>query len=79
MGSIVVAAGLLVGPVSTVFAAAAGGVVRVNQLGYGAFDGKAAYVMTRRAATGAKFQLVDRHGRGRADDFAAIAVYALTR
>lgn len=50
------------GPVSTVSAAASGGVVRVSQLGYGALDGKAAYVMTRDAAGGKKFQVVDRNG-----------------
>ncbi|MEU4294285.1 glycoside hydrolase family 9 protein [Kribbella sp. NPDC026596] len=67
VGSMVVAAGLVVGPVSGVgavstAAAGSGGVVRVNQLGYGAFDGKAAYVMTRDAATGARYQVVDRYG-----------------
>jgi len=45
-------------------------VIRVNQLGYGAFDGKlgygafdckAAYVMTRDAAAGARYQVVDRN------------------
>ncbi|WP_350276538.1 glycoside hydrolase family 9 protein [Kribbella sp. HUAS MG21] len=54
--------GLVVGPLGAA-EAAGGGVVRVNQLGYGAFDGKAAYVMTRDAATGVRFQVVDRHGR----------------
>ncbi|WP_406055798.1 glycoside hydrolase family 9 protein [Kribbella sp. NBC_00889] len=66
VGSIVMAAGLaaglVVGPVRTVSAAASGGVVRVSQLGYGALDGKAAYVMTRDAAAGKTFQVVDRHG-----------------
>ncbi|MEU4194106.1 glycoside hydrolase family 9 protein [Kribbella sp. NPDC026611] len=42
--------------------AATGGLVRVNQLGYGAFDGKAAYVMTTAAATGARYRVVDRYG-----------------
>ncbi len=71
VGTLVVAAGLVAGPVSTMStassastaAAAPGGVVRVNQLGYGAFDGKAAYVMTRDAAAGARYQVVDRFGR----------------
>ncbi|WP_238151182.1 glycoside hydrolase family 9 protein [Kribbella sindirgiensis] len=37
------------------------GAVRVNQLGYGAFDGKAAYVLSRSAVT--RYAVVDRHGR----------------
>jgi hypothetical protein len=41
--------------------AAPGLAVRVNQLGYGAFDSKAAYVMSRSVAT--RFQVVDRSGR----------------
>lgn len=52
--------GLVVGPVSTA-QAAPGGAVRMNQLGYGAFDSKAAYVMSRSVAT--RFQVVDRFGR----------------
>jgi len=65
VGSMMVAVGLVVGPVSTASTAVAAqeGVVRVNQLGYGAFDGKAVYVMTRAAATGARYQVVDRYGR----------------
>jgi hypothetical protein len=66
----VVAAGLVVGPVSmsatssaSTAAAVPGGVVRVNQLGYGALGDKAAYVMTRDAAAGARYQVVDRYGR----------------
>ncbi|HET6985334.1 MAG TPA: glycoside hydrolase family 9 protein [Kribbella sp.] len=72
VATVVVAAGLVVGPVSSVSSAstlastsagATSGVVRVNQLGYGALDGKAAYVMTRDAVTGVRYQVVDRHGR----------------
>ncbi|MFD3402237.1 glycoside hydrolase family 9 protein [Kribbella sp. NPDC058693] len=59
-GALVVAAGLVVGPVSTA-QAAPGGAIRVNQLGYGAFDGKAAYVLSRSVAT--RFSVVDRFGR----------------
>ncbi|MGW6276101.1 glycoside hydrolase family 9 protein [Kribbella sp. NPDC055071] len=61
VGSVVVAAGLVVGPVTSV-EATSGGLVRVNQLGYGAFDGKSAYVMTQAAASGARYQVVDKHG-----------------
>lgn len=65
VGAVVLAAGLVVGLVGPVSAAdgVAGGAVRVNQLGYGAFDSKAAYVMTHDAATGVRYQVVDRHGR----------------
>ncbi|MEI8408684.1 MULTISPECIES: glycoside hydrolase family 9 protein [unclassified Kribbella] len=59
--SIVLAAGLVLAPASTV-SAAPSGVVRVNQLGYGALDGKAAYLMTQGAAAGAAFTVLDRHG-----------------
>ncbi|WP_371401997.1 glycoside hydrolase family 9 protein [Kribbella sp. NBC_00662] len=63
-GALVVAAGLVVGPVTTAAGtgqAAPGGAVRVNELGYGAFDSKAAYVLSRSVAT--RFSVVDRHGR----------------
>src|SRR5690242_7814047 len=62
VGSVVVAAGLVLGLVGPV-EAATGGAVRVNQLGYGAFDGKAAYVLSPGAVTGRAFRVVD--GRGR--------------
>ncbi|MGW1342136.1 glycoside hydrolase family 9 protein [Kribbella sp. NPDC002412] len=60
--SIGLVAGLALGPVTTVNAAP-GGVVRVNQLGYGAFDGKSAYLMTQGAVAGKAFHVVDRQGR----------------
>ncbi|GAB3924630.1 glycoside hydrolase family 9 protein [Kribbella albertanoniae] len=62
VGSVVVAAGLVVGlggPVEAV----TGGAVRVNQLGYGAFDGKSAYVLSQGAVTGKSFRVVDSRGR----------------
>jgi endoglucanase len=59
-----VIAGLVVGPVSMAQGGAApGGALRVNQLGYGAFGAKTAYLMSRAAATGARFHVLDRYGR----------------
>ncbi len=54
VGSVVVAAGLVLGLVGPVEAATGEGAVRVNQLGYGAFDGKAAYVLSQGAVTGSR-------------------------
>ncbi|TCC25451.1 glycoside hydrolase family 9 protein [Kribbella speibonae] len=62
VGAVVLAAGLVVGSVGPVSAAdGVAGAVRVNQLGYGAFDGKAAYVLSRSAVS--RYEVVDRHGR----------------
>jgi hypothetical protein len=60
--SIVLAAGLVLTTASTVTAAPPA-VVRVSQLGYGASDGKAAYLMTQGVAANRAFEVVDRHGR----------------
>lgn len=62
VGSVVVAAGLVLGFVGPVEAATSGA-VRVNQLGYGAFDGKAAYVLSQGAVTGKSFRVLDSRGR----------------
>ncbi|MFF1822710.1 glycoside hydrolase family 9 protein [Kribbella sp. NPDC058245] len=62
VGSVLMAAGLVLGLVGPV-EAATGGAVRVNQLGYGAFDGKAAYVLSQGAVTGRAFRVVDDRGR----------------
>ncbi|WP_405058432.1 glycoside hydrolase family 9 protein [Kribbella sp. NBC_01505] len=62
VGSVVVAAGLVLGLVGPV-EAATGGAVRVNQLGYGAFDGKSAYVLSQGSVTGKSFQVTDSRGR----------------
>ncbi|MFK4085589.1 glycoside hydrolase family 9 protein [Kribbella sp. NPDC020789] len=62
VGSVVAAAGLVLGFVAPV-EAATGGAVRVNQLGYGAFAAKSAYVLSEGKATGQSFRVVDQHGR----------------
>ncbi len=69
--SITLAAGLAVVPVSAaalspVLPSAVGavdGLVRVNQLGYGAEGAKWAYLMTKQASPGARFDVIDSRGR----------------
>ncbi|MBB6569118.1 glycoside hydrolase family 9 protein [Kribbella sandramycini] len=63
VGSVVVATGLVLGVTGPVQAVTDSGAVRVNQLGYGAFDGKAAYVLSQGAVAGRRFQVVDERGR----------------